>query len=334
MKHPIISIISPVYKTEAYLERLITSVINQSYPNFELILVNDGSPDRSGEICNEFAAKDSRIRVIHKENGGVSSARNVGLDAIRGDWCCFIDSDDSLYCDYLLNFMENIHEGDDLIMQGFTIHYEKNDRSIDTILDDCQIYSRNRIVQYLERTKGVHNGFIWHRLFKSSIISDNKIRFQEGISFAEDGWFFLSYMKYADKCSVTSKLGYIYEVREGTLTSLGRETDTKTLIRVFEGFMDNVISYDVPMSEVDSHLEFCKVYGWRLAESWFWNRGYKKRDLDAIRYIEIMLEKYSMDKAKKLSLILRLLVRAHRSRLRAIIVPIILRIRSLEKRIL
>ena len=91
---PIISIIVPVYNVESYLERCINSILNQTFKNFELILVDDGSTDKSGEICDSFAGYDKRIRVIHKKNGGLSSARNVGLDVSIGKYIGFVDSDD------------------------------------------------------------------------------------------------------------------------------------------------------------------------------------------------------------------------------------------------
>ena len=94
MDCPLISVIVPVYKTEAYLERCVNSIRNQTYTNLEIILVDDGSPDRCGEMCDTMATQDSRIRVIHKENGGLSSARNAGLDVMTGDYVGFVDSDD------------------------------------------------------------------------------------------------------------------------------------------------------------------------------------------------------------------------------------------------
>lgn len=98
---PLISVIVPVYKVEQYLPRCIDSIINQDWQNYELILVDDGSPDRCGEICDEYAAKDSRIRVIHKNNGGQSSAQNLALDVAEGEYICFVDSDDYVKESYL-----------------------------------------------------------------------------------------------------------------------------------------------------------------------------------------------------------------------------------------
>lgn len=94
MQEPLVSVIVPVYNTEKYLEKCIGSLLGQSYGNLEIILVNDGSTDKSGRICEEYARKDSRVRVIHKDNGGVSDARNSGLRAASGTYLCFLDSDD------------------------------------------------------------------------------------------------------------------------------------------------------------------------------------------------------------------------------------------------
>ena len=114
---PLISIIVPVYNAEDCLENCVESILNQECQNFELLLIDDGSPDRSGEICDVYAVKDSRIRVFHKENGGVSMARNMGLEMARGEWVIFIDADDSIAPGFL-NLL-NDNTGYDLIIGGY-----------------------------------------------------------------------------------------------------------------------------------------------------------------------------------------------------------------------
>lgn len=104
---PKISIIVPVYKVEPYLRKCLDSIVNQTYENLEIILVDDGSPDNCGAICDEYAARDERIRVIHKENGGVSSARNAGLDVAVGDWIGFVDADDQIEMDMFAALLKN-----------------------------------------------------------------------------------------------------------------------------------------------------------------------------------------------------------------------------------
>lgn len=104
-KSPLISIVVPVYKVEPYLHECVDSILGQTYGNFELILVDDGSPDRCGAICDTYAEKDSRVKVIHKENGGLSDARNAGIDVARGEYITFVDSDDYLHASYLKDML-------------------------------------------------------------------------------------------------------------------------------------------------------------------------------------------------------------------------------------
>ena len=112
-KYKLISVIVPIYKVEAYLRRGIDSILAQDYPNIEVILVDDGSPDNCGKICDEYAKKDKRIRVIHKPNGGLSSARNAGLDVAKGKYISFIDSDDSIL-PYMYSTMIKVIENNNL----------------------------------------------------------------------------------------------------------------------------------------------------------------------------------------------------------------------------
>ena len=119
MKYSLLSVIVPVYNTEPYLSRCIESILNQGSINFELLLIDDGSTDSSGAICDSYAEKDTRIRVFHKENGGVSSARNLGIDNAQGEWLYFVDSDDELLPNGLRTLVDNISDDVDVVMGGF-----------------------------------------------------------------------------------------------------------------------------------------------------------------------------------------------------------------------
>ena len=127
-KNPKISIIVPVYNAEQYLRRCIDSILNQSFTDFELILIDDGSKDKSSDICDEYAAKDSRVRIFHKENGGVSSARNVGLDNSCGEWVAFVDADDEIEDGYL-NIRKSF-ENSDVIQKPYIIVNNNNETKI------------------------------------------------------------------------------------------------------------------------------------------------------------------------------------------------------------
>ena len=118
--NPIVSIIVPVYKVENYLERCIESIINQSYRNLDIILIDDGSPDKCGYICDNYAKQDDRITVIHKENGGLSDARNRGIEIAKGQYITFVDSDDFIHYDYVLNMVDTaLKLGCDVVQCGF-----------------------------------------------------------------------------------------------------------------------------------------------------------------------------------------------------------------------
>ena len=126
--NPKISVIVPVYNAEKYLRRCIDSILAQTFTDFELLLIDDGSTDSSGKICDEYAKKDRRIRVFHKENGGVSSARNVGLSHLRGNWVYFVDSDDYLSPQHLQNYVNYLDA--DIIYQGYRLFDEMTDATI------------------------------------------------------------------------------------------------------------------------------------------------------------------------------------------------------------
>lgn len=206
---PLISVIVPVYNVEKYLSRCIDSILAQTFTDFELLLIDDGSKDKSGEICDEYALKDNRIRVFHKENGGVSSARNIGLDNAMGEWICFCDSDDYVRSDYLLTFM-NLDMTTDLLSQGF---YSENwmNSIPKTITQKEGIYYDQECFQLiLDMYKSTHLGYLWCKAFKKYIICDNNIKFDEGFKHMEDLDFILKYCLRVRSIANSSKANYEY----------------------------------------------------------------------------------------------------------------------------
>ena len=119
IKNKKVAIIVPVYNVEKYLQRCIESILTQTETDFELLLIDDGSKDKSGLICDEYAQKDERVNVIHKENGGVSSARNLGIEKANGEWICFIDADDYVRQDFLSNIQQYLFGDVDIVHWGF-----------------------------------------------------------------------------------------------------------------------------------------------------------------------------------------------------------------------
>lgn len=208
---PKVSVIVPVYKVEQYLPRCIDSILAQTFTDFELLLIDDGSPDNSGKICDEYADKDSRIRVFHKENGGVSSARNVGLDNAQGEWIAFVDADDKLLPLYLAEFLD--YADCDLIVGGHIEFGEYNNEH--KIVESIKINLNTGAVDILDFDKkyNKHNMvfyYPWGKLFKASIIQRNKIRFNTKMKLAEDYCFVIDFVSHGNFIKLVSANNYCY----------------------------------------------------------------------------------------------------------------------------
>ena len=203
MDNSTISIIVPIYNADKYLYRCINSILAQTYKNFELLLIDDGSTDKSGDICDEFAKKDVRVRVFHKENGGVSSARNIGIYNACGEWITFVDADDWIENECLEFFIKNMS---DLTCISFQSFYKGKKE-----LWDTYIYNAKSVVDY---TKELHNkeilGYCWGKLFKAEIIQKNNIKFNEHIRFREDELFVLEYLAYISQITYINNKCYNY----------------------------------------------------------------------------------------------------------------------------
>lgn len=196
-----ISIVIPVYNVEQYLKQCLDTIINQTYKNLEIILVDDGSTDNSGKICDEYALKDNRIKVIHKENGDLSSARNAGLDIATGDYIGFVDSDDYVKLDMFEKLYNvAVKTSADLVVCNWLRGYE-NVWIENKIFPEQYILNSN---EALEKFNG--NMFVWNKLFKREII--DSIHFIE--TYAEDVLFTFSALKKAHKIACINENQYYY----------------------------------------------------------------------------------------------------------------------------
>lgn len=175
----IISIIVPIYKVEKYLDRCINSILNQTFKDFELILVDDGSPDRCGDICEKYAKKDKRIKVIHKENGGLSDARNAGLDIATGKFIGFIDSDDFIHKDMYMVLYDAIIKSKSDISQCKFKYFSKEDELNKNIINDrkYEIYNNINAIEEIIDNKNLNTN-VWNKLYKRELFND--IRFPKG----------------------------------------------------------------------------------------------------------------------------------------------------------
>lgn len=205
---PLISIIVPVYNAENTLYRCVDSILQQTFTDWELLLIDDGSKDSSGDICDEYARKDSRIRVFHKENGGVSSARNLGLDNAKGEWITFVDSDDFLNLEALLN-MTSVIGNSDLVLSSIR-EYDKVSYK-DYIVSNITTKNVEETAKWLDML----NYFIvlitpYSKLLKTSIINNHNLRFDIRFCSGEDSLFLYQYLYYVERVSCMDSISYNY----------------------------------------------------------------------------------------------------------------------------
>lgn len=219
---PKISVIIPIYNAEKYLKCCIDSILAQNFSDFELLLVDDGSSDNSWEICEEYAQKDSRVRVFHKENGGVSSARNVGLENALGEWLYFSDSDDELYSDAFEILLKNVSNDIAYVMAGYVIYNDAGEEtySITTRRTDV-VTAQNAISQMFKPQDYLYHGYLWNKLFRTDIIKKHALHFEENIHFNEDRLFNVLYLLKIGgmKCVYTTEPVYKYIERDGSAMS-------------------------------------------------------------------------------------------------------------------
>lgn len=204
---PLVSIIIPVYNVEFFLPKCIESILAQDYEGWELILVDDGSSDNSGIICDEYAKKDKRICVIHKCNGGVSVARNLGIEHSKGSWVLFIDSDDWIESNYLSSFFKYSVTPSSLTIQGILVD---NGKSLIPIgFSDC-IIDESHFCEDIVKYQILKFGGPVCKLYNAGIIKKNKILFPEEYSFGEDSVFFYHYLTYINEIRLLGINSYHY----------------------------------------------------------------------------------------------------------------------------
>lgn len=222
---PFISIVIPVYNAEKYINKCIDSVLSQSYVKWELLLIDDGSSDDSGKICDSYSMKDDRIRTIHKPNGGVGSARNLGIEQASGDFITFIDSDDWIESDYLQDFADRNPIKESIVVSGllsqnpYEVYLSFNYRNEQASIK----FANELIVKYdLFRDGGPTN-----KLFDLQLIKKNRLSFRTDLSYHEDHIFVFEYYLLINKIILSAYNGYHYmyygKVSDTSLSRLGKE---------------------------------------------------------------------------------------------------------------
>jgi glycosyltransferase involved in cell wall biosynthesis len=257
---PVISIIVPVYKTEEYLKRCVDSILAQTFTDFECILIDDGSPDNCGSICDEYAKKDSRIIVIHQENAGVSAARNAGLDKAQGEWIGFVDSDDWCDADMFRVLHENaIKYYAEVSICGIIFSGKKNNSKT-----DLQIFDSKNILVKMFTCKAV-GGYSFNKLIRSDIFSENNLRYDTTIPYMEDVFLFYELFKHVEKIVYNPKQYYNYFYNSTSVTNqFGLTEKARTAFAVLDRIilMENNIKIkkSVIFAKITFAYDLCKHY--------------------------------------------------------------------------
>ena len=216
MKNNLVTVIVPVYNAEQFLDKCIRSIQNQKYQEIEIILVNDGSTDNSLKICENYSAKDSRIIIIDKPNGGVSAARNRGIEASRGEFCCFVDSDDWIEDTHIEAMLNEMLDADCLI-EGYI--REDNNDIVNCQLNSCE-YNMDDL-NWKEIESLFANGYIhpcWNKLYKVQLIKKFDVRFEEEIHISEDSLFCLNYLLFCNKLKISESTTYYYHIESNAIS--------------------------------------------------------------------------------------------------------------------
>lgn len=213
MSNPLVSVIIPIYNAQSTLRACVNSVICQSYKTLEILLINDGSTDKSLDICNELKEEDERIIVVNKENGGVSSTRNLGIKFSRGEFIAFIDSDDLIEPDYIKELYSVIQDCDMTICGYKQVTQTKTDEHIPepNTFDIAPAHA----TEIKRACDGLYLYVPWGKLFRSSIIKKNNLFFNESLKLTEDTCFVLDFLNLCDRIAFIPYLGYIYDFKNG-----------------------------------------------------------------------------------------------------------------------
>lgn len=215
-KNPKISVIVPMYNVEDYVGKCFESLRNQIFKDFEVLMINDGSPDKSADIAREFAAKDSRFRLIHRNNGGLSAARNTGIKFSRGEYLSFVDGDDFVSPTYLQTMYDAIKvTGADMAYCRYKFHFPKSGRNVAPPLRAKEKVRDNESAMKMLISDFIIHHYAWNKLYKKSLFTDNNIRYLK--MYFEDISTTPRLLYYANKIAITADYSYYYVKRPGSI---------------------------------------------------------------------------------------------------------------------
>ncbi|MCR4635495.1 MAG: glycosyltransferase [Butyrivibrio sp.] len=279
----LVSIIVPVYNVKPYLERCVNSIMNQTYTYLEIILVDDGSTDGSKELCDELKCRDDRIIVIHQNNQGLSAARNTGIEVARGQYLCFVDSDDYVnpeYVKYLYNMcMEN---GADIGICGHYITEEDNYYNKIDFSKTIEVYSKKEIFDKFY--SDMHGSIViaWNKLYKRECIGN--IRYDVGIIHEDEATTF-KFLYNAEKIAFGSEVGYYYFSRNDSITSQAYSKKNLDILIAYE----NRLNFYKEHKERELYDRECQFYLSEILNQYGKAKSFIKGDDDILNMLK---EKY------------------------------------------
>lgn len=256
----LISVIVPLHNSEKYLRRCIESIIQQTYKNIEIILINDGSTDRSGEICNEYSLKDNRVRVIHTKNNGPAAARNIGIKDAKGSFMFFIDADDFMEANALNLLIEAYrqHKADITIGDFIRIKGDNSFPSHNGVFLKSKLFTKQDIIDYTisylkKPNRSPLFAYSWGKLFKASIIKDNSIFFNADLRTFEDVAFNFDYLKHTNEIFFLKETLYNHSIHNNYIsTSMMSSGDPKNLFGHLKALVNvsNFLNNRISPSEI------------------------------------------------------------------------------------
>ncbi|RXF69357.1 glycosyltransferase family 2 protein [Arcticibacter tournemirensis] len=277
---PLVSVIIPVYKVEKYLRRCVDSVLIQSYSNLEIFLVNDGSPDNCGKICDDYSKADSRIKVIHKENGGLSDARNAAIDLAEGKYITFIDSDDFVTIDYIETLVSLAVSHDaDIAVSQFVYYRDNGEYLIHQPKETTKVFdSRNAIETMLYQRDFETSA--WGKLYRVSLFKGD-VRYPKGLLY-EDLATTYKLIALSNRIAVTNKISYYYYLRDDSIIGnnfspkkMDILTIANNMLRTFEDQMPGLLLplkcrltslYLTVFLQIKQRNEFCDILWYKIKE--------------------------------------------------------------------
>lgn len=249
-----VSIIVPVYKVEDYIRECLDSILAQTYPYFELILVDDGSPDNCGRICDDYAKGDNRIKVVHKVNGGISSARNAGLEVAKGEWIMHVDGDDWIEPDMIESLIEAAQiTGADMVIGDFVKYGPSAGYNKLSTWSSDKKKSMTNYIAYVMTT-------IWGSIAKRSLYADHSLKSPDGISYCEDFHLIVRLCHFANKIVNVHRPFYHYRYRP---TSIMSNMNGKTEADEQWVYQDTIRFF----KELGVYEDYRKVMSWRVLKS-------------------------------------------------------------------